>query len=351
MSTSENSSAERVVEPGVTPGMVCGHHHLYSTLARGMPAPPRVPQNFQDILELVWWRLDCALDLEMIKWSAMLGALEALERGTTAIVDHHASPNAIEGSLSVIADACAEVGVRASCCYEVTDRNGPDGMRAGLAENERFLRSGGRGFVGAHACFTLSDASLEAVVGLASDLGAGVHIHVAEDRVDSAAGGRLEGVAGDDWLLAHCVHLDRPLRGTVAHNPRSNMNNAVGYARPARHDNTVVLGTDGIGGDMLEEFRIAYVRHREDDVTATPDSAWSWLENGRTLIPEASKDRVRWSYEPIDPWHLAFTPGVKPAEVTVGGEVVLKDGRPTKVDAREVRARAHEQALRLWERL
>lgn len=281
----------------------------------------------------------------------MLGALEALERGTTAIVDHHASPNAIEGSLSVVADACAEVGVRALCCYEVTDRHGPAGTRAGLAENERFLRSGGRGFVGAHACFTLSQSSLEAVAGLADDLGCGVHIHVAEDRSDQAAGGRLENLAKDDWLLAHCVHLDRPLAGTVAHNPRSNMNNAVGYARPARFENKVVLGTDGIGGDMLEEFRIAYVRHREDDVTATPDSAWSWLENGYVLVPEAAADTVRWSYEPIDPWHLAFTPGVQPLEVVIDGQVVFADGRPTRVDPVEVRARAREQAQRLWARL
>lgn len=338
-------------EAGVTGGLVCGHHHLYSALARGMPAPPRTPHNFPEILELVWWRLDRALDLEMIRWSAMLGALEALERGTTAIVDHHASPNAIEGSLSVIADACAEVGVRSSCCYEVTDRDGPDVLRAGLAENERFLRAGGKGFVGAHACFTLSAASLEAAAGLAADLGAGVHIHVAEDRVDSAAGERLEGVTTENWLLAHCVHLDRPLRGTVAHNARSNMNNGVGYARPARLDNTVVLGTDGICGDLLEEFRIAYVRHREDDVTASPDMAWSWLGAGSSLVPEAADDRVRWSYAPVDPWHLAFTPGVQPLEVMVAGEVVLRDGRPTRVDPVEVRARAHEQAQRLWARL
>jgi cytosine/adenosine deaminase-related metal-dependent hydrolase len=338
-------------EAGVTGGLVCGHDHLYSALARGMPAPPRTPHNFPEILELVWWRLDRALDLEMIRWSAMLGALEALERGTTAIVDHHASPNAIEGSLSVIADACAEVGVRSSCCYEVTDRDGPDVLRAGLAENERFLRAGGKGFVGAHACFTLSAASLEAAAGLAADLGAGVHIHVAEDRVDSAAGERLEGVTTENWLLAHCVHLDRPLRGTVAHNARSNMNNGVGYARPARLDNTVVLGTDGIGGDLLEEFRIAYVRHREDDVTASPDMAWSWLGAGSSLVPEAADDRVRWSYAPVDPWHLAFTPGVQPLEVMVAGEVVLRDGRPTRVDPVEVRARAHEQAQRLWARL
>jgi cytosine/adenosine deaminase-related metal-dependent hydrolase len=338
-------------EGAQTPGLVCAHHHLYSALARGMPPPPRVPHDFPEILELIWWRLDRALDLEMIRWSAMLGALEALESGTTAIVDHHASPNAIEGSLDVIAEACAEVGVRVACCYEVTDRNGADGAVAGLAENERFLKGGGRGFVGAHACFTLSEATLEAVAGLATDLGAGVHIHVCEDRVDAEAGARLEDVAAENWLLAHCVHLDRPLRGTVAHNPRSNMNNAVGYARPARWETTVALGTDGIGANMLEEFRVAYARHREDDVTATPMAAWSWLEGGYQLVPDARSDRVLWSYDPIDPWHLAFTPGVRPIEVEIGGKVALRDGRPTNVDAAEIRARAREQAVRLFSRL
>ena len=153
-----------------TPGLVCAHHHLYSALARGMPAPPRTPSGFTDILELVWWRLDRALDLETIRWSAMLGALEALERGCTAIIDHHESPEAIEGSLDVIAEACATVGIRVSCAYGITDRHGPDGARRGLAENERFLRAGGRGMVGVHAAFTCTDESLEAAAGLAADL-------------------------------------------------------------------------------------------------------------------------------------------------------------------------------------
>lgn len=345
------SSPEATLASRVTPGMVCGHHHLYSALARGMPAPPRTPRNFADILELVWWRLDRALDLEMIRWSAMLGALEALEAGTTAIVDHHSSPNAIEGSLDVIAAACAEVGVRVSCCYEVTDRNGQDGARAGLAENERYLRAGGRGYVGAHACFTLSDETLEAVTGLAADLGAGVHIHVAEDALDAPAGARLAPLSRPDWLLAHCVHLDRPLPGTVAHNPRSNMNNAVGYGRPARWPGPVVLGTDGIGGDMLEELRIAYACERADDVTASPTEAWAWLTGGAALVPEVVEDRVTWSYEPMDPWHLAFSPGVRPLEVVVGGDVVLDGSGPTRVDGAEVRARAREQARRLFARL
>jgi len=337
---------------------VCGHHHLYSALARGMPAPPLVPTDLLGILEQVWWRLDVALDLEIIKWSAMLGALEALKCGTTAIVDHHESPNAIEGSLSVIADACAEVGIRSSLAYGVTDRHGADGARRGLEENERFLRAGGRGMVGVHAAFTCSDATLAAAASLAADLGVGVHIHVAEGLVDASAGARLAGLARADWLLAHCVHLDRDrngdrdLPGTIAHNPRSNMNNAVGYARPARFGDRVVLGTDGVGGDMLEEFRLAYARLREDDVTASPTMPWGWLLGGYRLVPEAADDVVVWDRPHAgDPWWAAFTPGVRALDVTVAGEKVLQGGVATRVDAGEVRAKAAEQAARLFARL
>ncbi len=337
----------------VTAGLVCGHHHLYSALARGMPAPPEQPTSFLGILEQVWWRLDVALDAEMIRWSAMLGAVEALQCGTTAIVDHHESPSCIDGSLSIVADACAEVGVRVNTAYGVTDRHGADGARRGLAENERYLRAGGRGMVGVHAAFTCSDDTLAAAAGLAAELGVGVHVHVAEGIDDAAAGARLAGLAAPDWLLVHCVHLDRPLPGRIAHNPRSNMNNAVGYARPARWANSVVLGTDGIGADMLEEARLAYVRLREDDVTASPDTVWAWLEAGYEWFPEARNDRVTWSYDHADSgWHVAFTPGMRAIDVTLGdGEQVLRGGLPTRVDLGEVRAKAAEQAARLFARL
>jgi cytosine/adenosine deaminase-related metal-dependent hydrolase len=336
-----------------TAGLVCSHHHLYSALARGMPAPPSQPTDFTSILEQIWWRLDTALDLDMLRWSAMLGATEALLSGTTAIVDHHESPNTIEGSLDVIAEACAEVGVRVLCAYGVTDRHGADGARRGLEENERFLRAGGRGYVGVHAAFTCTDDTLEAAAGLARDLGVGVHIHVAEGVADATAGARLEQLAADDWLLVHCVHLDRDLPGVIAHNPRSNMNNAVGYAAPARRRNDVVLGTDGIGADMLEEFRLAYVAHRADDVLASPDTAWSWLQNGYDLVPEARLDTVTWSYDHVDsPWHVAFTPGIRATDVVgADGEVLVRDGLPTRVDLAEVRAKSAEQARRLFARL
>jgi hypothetical protein len=227
-----------------------------------------------------------------------------------------------------------------------------DAARRGLAENERFLREGGHGMVGVHAAFTCSDDTLAAAAGLAEDLGVGVHVHVAEGTVDRDAGARLANLARDDWLLVHCVHLDRDLPGSIAHNPRSNMNNGVGYARPARRPNPVVLGTDGIGADMLEEVRLAYARLREDDVEATADVAWGWLTEGQRWFPDVAGDRVTWSYDHADsPWHVAFTPGVRALEVEVGGQVLLKDGRPTRVDVDEVRAKAAEQAARLHARL
>jgi cytosine/adenosine deaminase-related metal-dependent hydrolase len=336
-----------------TPGLVCAHHHLYSALARGMPAPPVTPRSFRDVLEQIWWRLDTALDLEMLEWSARLGALEALESGCTAIIDHHESPSAIEGSLSAIADACAEVGVRVNTCYGVTDRHGTDGARRGLEENDRYLTAGGRGMVGVHAAFTCGDDTLAAAAELARRHGVGVHVHVAEGPDDRGAADRLRALTTDDWILVHGVHLpdDHGLRGTIVHNPRSNMNNAVGYARPARFTNPVGLGTDGIGADMLAEFQLAFVAARAVDVTTAPDVAWAWLAQGWTLFPEALADRVTWSYAPMDPWRVAYTPGIRALDVDIDGAPALRGGVPTRVDAVEIRAKAAEQAARLHARL
>ncbi len=316
-----------------------------------MPAPPATPTNFLEILQLVWWRLDTALDANTIEWSAKLGALEALERGCTAIVDHHESPNAIEGSLSIIADACAEVGVRVNCSYGITDRHGAEGAAAGLAENDRFLAAGGRGMVGLHAAFTCDDDTIAAAAEMATNHGVGVHVHVAEGEDDTWQ--QLRGHTNNDWWLVHGVHLpsDHGLLGTIVHNPRSNMNNSVGYSRPQRFANATGLGTDGIGADMLDEFRVAFVRAREHDVETTPDDVWSWLEPGWSLMPEARNDVVTWNYTPMDPWRLAYSPGVSPTRVEIDGEVVFANGATTKVDANEIRAKAAEAAQALFTKL
>ena len=319
-----------------------------------MPAPLAPPTSFREILEMVWWRLDAALDLEMIRWSAKLGALEALETGTTTIIDHHESPNAIEGSLDVIAEACAEVGVRVLCAYGVTDRHGTEGAARGLAENERFLREGGQGYVGVHAAFTCDQSTLEAAADVASRYGVGVHIHVAEGIDDANAASRIADLSNDTWLIVHAVHLDETagVKGTIVHNPRSNLNNAVGYAHPTRFQQPVALGTDGIGANMLEEFRLAYALQRSHNVRASPDDAWSWLSSSQSLVPAALYDNVEWNYDGVnDPWKMAFTTDARPLTITVDNETVLRNGIPTRVDPIEIRRVASEHAQRLFAKL
>lgn len=350
-----------------TPGMVCAHHHLYSSLARGMPAPNRATDSFISILENIWWRIDAALDLDMIYWSAALGATEALATGTTCIVDHHESPNAIEGSLATIAKACRDVGVRVNTSYGVTDRWDNEGTirpsvnrsvkmtsaaRRGLDEGFAFIKSGGRGMIGVHAAFTCGDDTLQEAAALAASLGVGVHIHVAEGLDDVDAGQRLESLAQDNWLLVHAVHLDRQLKGSIVHNPRSNMNNSVGYAKPTERSNPILLGTDGIGANMMEESRLAYARLREFDVTQNPDTVQSWMENNYRFFPEAKLDNVLWSYDDMQsPWHTAFTTDMQVLSVDVDGERVYDDGKLTRMDIQEIRSKAREQAQRLFERL
>ncbi|MFZ9290981.1 MAG: amidohydrolase family protein [Ilumatobacteraceae bacterium] len=351
----------------VTAGMVNAHHHLYSALARGMSGPATPPSSFPEMLEGVWWRLDAALDADAIYWSAKLGAVEALMGGTTCIIDHHESPRCIDGSLELIHRACDEVGVRVCTAYGATDRWADDGTlrrtvapgepmtrgaARGLAECERAARAGLRTMVGLHAAFTCSDETLAAAAELARRLGVGVHVHVAEAVDDAAAGARLEPHAAEDWLLVHCVHLDRHLPGRVAHNPRSNMKNAVGYARPTTRRNRVVLGSDGIGSDMMEEARLAFARLCESEPHASATTVGEWVEASRDAFPESRADRVTWTYDHADdPWRTAYTTGMRALRVEVDGEKVLEDGRPTRVDVDEVRAKAAIAARALHARM
>src|SRR5262245_8994961 len=153
----------------VMPGNICAHTHFYGAFARGMAIPGEAPKDFPEILERLWWRLDKALTLEDVRYSALVCLVDAVKHGTTTLFDHHASPNTITGSLDVIAEAVEEAGLRACLCYEVSDRDGVEKTRAGIEENQRFLKSQFSNLnsqvaatFGLHASFTLSDATLEA---------------------------------------------------------------------------------------------------------------------------------------------------------------------------------------------
>jgi cytosine/adenosine deaminase-related metal-dependent hydrolase len=119
-------NAERLSARGqlVLPGNICGHTHFYSAYARGMAIPGEPPADFPQILKRLWWGLDRALDEDAVRMSALVSLVDAIKHGTTTLMDHHASPNFIEGSLDVIAQAVTQSGLRAVLCYEVTDRDG-----------------------------------------------------------------------------------------------------------------------------------------------------------------------------------------------------------------------------------
>jgi len=293
----------------VLPGFVNAHTHLYSALARGMPGPKVPLRSFVEILERVWWRLDRALDEETLRLSALAGAIDAALSGVTLVVDHHASPSAIPGSLDTLQRAVEEVGLRSVLCYEVTDRNGPEGRDLGLEESRRFLASGPtsltRGMVGAHASFTLSEETMERLGVLVEEADAPFHIHVAEDPADVEdcwhryGVGLVERLGGHrllrpSSLLAHGVHLEPAEleeaqdRGAwLIHNPRSNMNNDVGYA-PTYAFRRAALGTDGMDGDVLAEARVAYLKLREAGRDDAVPAALRFMTGGHRLATETA---------------------------------------------------------------
>jgi putative selenium metabolism protein SsnA len=361
----------------VMPGFVCAHTHLYSALARGMPPPQVAPENFQQILERVWWKLDRALDAEAVEVSALIGALEALKSGTTTLVDHHASPSVVDGSLDLVGGAIERSGIRGVLCYEVTERNGLEEARAGVRENDRFLARGKRpllrGLVGAHAAFTISSKTAESLAEVAQRHGSGVHIHVAEDAIDA----RKDGVSTVKWLAerglltaktlyAHCVHASdedvaaiRAAGAHVAHNPRSNQNNAVGYAQPARFGDRLLLGTDGIGADMRAEAFAAFVAARDHHHALDPLAALVRNHRFATAAFGKLSDLVVLDYRsptPIEPGnlfgHLLFgMTGAPVRHAVVNGRLVLRDGRSTVLDEDQLYARAREVAKRVWSKL
>jgi len=258
-------------------GLVNAHTHIYSGLAPlGMPAPAVPPENFMQILERVWWRLDRALDAASLAASAELYVAEAVALGCAGLIDHHESPEFIDGSLDVLADACARFGMPAVLCFGATERNGGrEEARRGLAECVRFARDnrrpGVRVLVGLHASFTVSDATIVEAAGMARGLGTALHVHVAEDPAD-VADARTRGYRGvidrltrldamvPGSIFAHGVHLTADeVRACddagvwLVQNPRSNRGNRVGYPPALAASQRVALGTDGYPAAMDDE--------------------------------------------------------------------------------------------------
>jgi putative selenium metabolism protein SsnA len=386
----------------IMPGMINTHMHLYSTFARGMDSNSNPPKSFGDILTGLWWKLDKLLSLEDVYYSGLTPLIECIKMGTTTIIDHHASPMAITGSLATLAKAAKEIGVRAAFCYEVSDRDGDKIAQEGIQENIDFIAACQAnpdpmvaGLFGLHASLTLSDQTLAACSEAAKRYGAGFHVHVAEgieDLEDSLAKygmrvvERLEkfDILGPKTIAVHCVHIDdheinllKASQTQVVHNPESNMGNAVGVAPVLKMLSTGVkvgLGTDGYTCDMLESAKVGNVLHKH--AAADPSVAWSEIpqmlyENNPEiasglfggkfgeLVEGAWADVIVVDYVPPTPLdsnnrtgHLLFGVSGRSVETTViNGRVRMLNRKLIDIDEAAIGERSRELAQVVWNRI
>jgi len=398
---------EEVLDAGgqyVMPGNICAHTHFYGAYARGMAIPGSAPKDFPEILQKLWWPLDRSLRLDDVRASAEVMMVDAIRHGTTTLIDHHASPNAIEGSLDVIAEAVDEAGLRAVLCYEVTDRDGEEKAAAGIEENLRFIErtrheniADGRiaATFGMHASLTLSDETLDKCRQVVPE-GVGFHLHVAEHEVDEydslaksgmRAVDRLahHGILGPNSIVVHAVHVDaREIEllaesGTwVTHQPRSNMNNGVGVSQVEsmmRAGVKMGIGTDGFSHTMWEEWKNVYLVHklwhRDPRRMNGMDVVRMGVYNNATLAGiffreaplgvvqrGAFADLIFVDYHPYTPliadnlpWHILF--GFNESMVTttiVNGMILMRDRQLTTLNEDEIAARALKLAPQVWER-
>ncbi|HAT8013675.1 putative aminohydrolase SsnA [Citrobacter rodentium] len=385
----------------VMPGMVCAHNHFYSGLSRGIQANIAPSPDFISTLKNLWWRLDRALDEESLYYSGLICAMEAVRSGCTAVIDHHASPGYIAGSLSQLRNAFLKVGLRGMTCFETTDRN--DGMQelmAGVEENIRFANEIDaarrkdeqpylvEAHIGAHAPFTVPDEGLTMLQEALKATGRGLHIHAAEDRYDVSHSHhhygkdllvRLAefGLLDSKSLIAHGLYLSdadtealNASDGFLVHNARSNMNNHVGYNHRLPQIRNLALGTDGIGSDMFEEMKFAFFKHRDAGGPLWPDSFAQALSNGNTLLNRnfnARFGRIEAGYKadlticdylPPTPLvaqniagHIAFGLGSGSVHSVMVNGVMIYEDRQFAFDCEPVFHAAQKVAKRLWQRM
>jgi putative selenium metabolism protein SsnA len=385
----------------IMPGLINAHTHAYSHYARGM-AVSHPTRNFSEILENLWLRLDRLLELEDVSLNTSTTFIEGIRNGVTTVFDHHSSPNAVTGSLQIQAEAATALGIRASLCYETSDRDGQDVLDRQIAENVEFMKAVNtgeqdlvKGLFGLHASFTLSQDTLERCVAAKEGVPGGFHVHTAEgpdDEPDSVTryGKRIVerfadlGMLGDQTLTVHLVHADdheldilKDTDTSMVHNPHSNMGNAVGAAPAVEALGKGIrcgLGTDAYTQDMFASASVAKLlaSHRLADPTVGLAEALDMLlgSNPRiaakhfrkpvgVLAPGAYADLITVSYRPQTPindgntgGHILFgMSGQQVNDTMVGGRWILRNRELVTVDEAAIFARSRERAPRIWARM
>lgn len=366
----------------VTKSFACGHHHVYSALARGMGAPKKSPENFNEILQYVWWTLDKCLDRDMIEASALVTAIACAKNGVTFAIDHHASPNYISGSLEIIASAFEKVGVSHLLCYEITDRDGLDKAAQGLQETENYLKKH-QGLVGLHASFTVGDDTLKKSVMLAQKYHSGIHIHTAEDLFDESHCEKKYGKrvikrlydAGmlefSKTILGHCLHIDDSERTLIQSSPlwvvqntESNQNNNVGFFNSHGLGSNIMLGTDGMHSDMLRSAKAAFFIGQHFD-SIDYSGVYQRFRNvhkyllSNKFVGDGENNLVVLDYDSPTKFnannflgHFLFEIESRHVEhVISSGKIIVKDHKIISVNETEILNFSKDQSVKLWRKM
>ena len=367
----------------VTKSFGCGHHHIYSALARGMPAPIKTPENFLEILKYVWWNLDKNLDSDMIKASALCSALFCARNGVTFVIDHHSSPFSIDNSLFLIKEAFEAIGISSLLCYELSDRDGKTARDKGLVETENYLKAGNQGHVGLHASFTVQDSLLKKAVTLAKKYNTGIHVHVAEDIADQNKclknynkrviqrfkdSGMLD---FSKTILSHCIHLNdvekdilKNSKAWIVENIESNLNNNVGITDYLKHGSNIMLGTDGMHCDMLRSAKAVFFVGQETEKISYPE-IYARFRNIHKFLGQnkykgdGDNNLVILDYNTPteinqDNFFGHFVFGIESSHVESvisSGKLIIKNKKLLTYNEQDILAFSKEMAHKLWKKL
>ena len=394
--------ADRYIDAGgsvVMPGLINAHHHLYSTFARGFSPPGPPARNFEAILSSLWWKLDKALDSKDVYYSGLLALMDAARAGCTTIIDHHASPSCVDGSLDQLERAFRDVGLSGCLSYEVSDRNREG---EGIEENERWIRKCQQAedgqmsaLFGMHALMTLGTKTLQRCAEIGHTLNTGFHVHAAEDGADARLTMERHGrqimdrfqdfdIPGENTIFVHGSYFEpyelevlKSTHSMLVNNPESNMNNGLKVAPfldYLKHGVTVGVGTDGMSSHLISQVRAMYLHQRtqqRDPTIAFVEACRILLENNRTianrlfketrgsLAPGQQADIMIPEYVPFTPLnantfygHLLFGLGFARVRTTIArGQVIVDEGRIPHLDEEAIRARCAERAQRIWNRI
>jgi len=388
----------------VIPGLMCAHTHLYGLLLTGSPWFSKIepPSDFQQNLQRIWWALDVELTYEDAYASALIGSILFAKSGVTSFFDNISSPNAIDGVLDYIEKGVSEVGLRGILSFEATQRRSLEEGLRGLRENERFIKKNNsdpsklvKGAIYLHASFTVTDDLFIKAREVADRYGSLIAIHTAEGLVDvyhnieryglrPVERMKKLGFLRNDVHLVHAVNVSedellliKEAGAHVAHNPLSNMLNAVGVANVPemlKLGINVGIGNDGYIFDQFENMRATYLIHklwRRDPRVLSPQQVFEMstinvskmfhvenelgsIEKGKKadlaiLRPEAPSTPVNsqtiWG-------HLVNTFSSRDVDtVIVNGNIIMRNRRLVRIDEERTIEYVHRVVERLWDRL